>query len=239
MNDQASLSFDASAVSPTVVHDCPEWFVVNKPIGWHSVAARVTDGSATIQAWIAANYPAQCALPESGLVHRLDVSTSGCLLVAKSERSYEDLRENFSAGVGGWSIAKKYLALATPGLAQSGEFTLFFSSRHKGSAKVTVHEVGSRNERGVCRWKVLRASDPQAAAGDPTTFDLIEVELIGAGRRHQIRAGLSSLGHPLAGDLMYRGAPLNESCNHSFAALHAWKIVVTGIEVESAPPQWA
>lgn len=213
--------------------------MVNKPLGWHSVAARVTDGSPTIQEWIAANFPGQGALPESGLVHRLDLSTSGCLLVAKTPRSYEDLRENFSSGSAGWAIGKKYLARVTPGIAQSGEFTLFFSSRHKGSAKVTVSEFGGRNERGSCRWKVLQAAVHGVAEGEPAAFDLIDVELIGGGKRHQIRAGLSSLGHPLAGDAMYRGQPMHESCNHSFAALHAWKLVVTGVEVESPRPSWA
>lgn len=239
MNDQPAISFDARALLPTLAHECPEWFVVNKPLGWHSVAARVTDGSPTIQEWIAANYPTQCTLPESGLVHRLDLSTSGCLLVAKTPRSYEDLRENFSSGSAGWAIGKKYLARVTRGLAPSGEFTLFFSSRHKGSAKVTVSEFGGRHERGSCRWKVLRAADLRAPQGDPAAFDLIEVELIGGGKRHQIRAGLSSLGHPLAGDAMYRGQPMDESCNHNFAALHAWKLVVTGVEVESPRPAWA
>ncbi len=224
---------------PTIVHDSAEWFVVNKPTGWHSVAARVTDGSATIQEWIAEHYPTQCALPESGLVHRLDHSTSGCLLIAKTVRSYEDLRENFSAGVAGWAIEKKYLARVTRGIAESGEFTLFFSSRHKGSAKVTVHEFGAKNERGSCRWKVLKRADPRGVADDPCAFDLVEIELIGGGKRHQIRAGLSSVGHPLAGDAMYRGQPLDESVNHGYAALHAWKVVVTGVEVESPRPLWA
>ncbi len=239
MTDPTSLSFDARATLPVVVHETPEWFVVNKPIGWHSVAARVTDGSATIQEWISEMFASQRELPECGLVHRLDLSTSGCLLVAKTLRAHEDLRENFSSGVGGWAIGKRYLALVANGLEPTGEFTLFFSSRHKGSAKVTVSEFGGRNERGSCTWKVVRARDSRSAADEPRAFDLIEVELIGAGRRHQIRAGLSSLGHPLAGDAMYRGLPLRESANHNCAALHAWKLIVTGVEIVSPPPTWA
>ncbi|MDA0214623.1 MAG: pseudouridine synthase, partial [Planctomycetota bacterium] len=85
---------------PTIVHEEPEWFVVNKPIGWHSVATRVTDGAQTIEQWLGESFPALSALPECGLVHRLDLSTSGCLLVARTAQMHQTLRDNFTAGFG-------------------------------------------------------------------------------------------------------------------------------------------
>lgn len=239
MNDNHPQHAAARAILPTLLHESSDWFVLNKPVGWHSVAARVTDGAPTIQEWISENLASQRDLPESGLVHRLDHSTSGCLLVARSALAQDGLRENFSAGFGGWAIGKKYLALVTGGIAPTGEFTLYFSSRHKGSAKVTVNEVGDRNEVGTCRWRVRRARDRRADAADPGAFDLIEVELVGPGRRHQIRAGLASLGHPLASDTLYRGAELRAEWNLSFAVLHAWKLVISGVEVISPSPRWA
>ena len=224
---------------PTTVREESEWFVLNKPTGWHSVAARVTDGAPTIEHWLSESFIGQRDLPECGLVHRLDLSTSGCLLVARNAHMHQTLRENFSAGFGGWSIEKKYLALVTRGLESRGEFSLCFAGRHKGSAKVTVTEVGDRNERGACRWCVVRAGSAKADPSDPRAFDLVEVEVIGPGRRHQIRAGLGSLGHPLAGDALYRGADLAEEWNNNFAALHSWKLTITGIQVESPRPSWA
>ncbi len=224
---------------PSIVHDEPEWFVLNKPIGWHSVAARVTDGAPTVEQWLAESFTAQRALTECGLVHRLDLSTSGCLLVARTAQMHQTLRDNFSAGFGGWSIEKKYLALATRGVESRGEFSLCFAGRHKGSAKVTVSEVGHRNERGACRWCVLRAGAANIDATDPRAFDLVEVEVVGPGRRHQIRAGFGSLGHPLAGDSLYRGTELANEWNENFAALHSWKLTITGIQVESPRPRWA
>ena len=239
VNDTAHPHFDFASVAPMVLHEEPEWFIVNKPIGWHSVATRVTDGAPTIQEWVGAQRPSQRELPECGMVHRLDHSTSGCLLVAKSALSHEDLRENFSAGKRGWAIGKKYLALVTAGTAPTGEFALYFSSRHKGSTKVTVRDVGDRNEKGVCRWHLVRSADRRAQPFDPRAFDLIEVDLIGPGRRHQIRAGLASLGHPLAGDGLYRGSGLAEEWNHNFTALHASTLIVTEVRVESPRPSWA
>ncbi len=224
---------------PTIVHEEPEWFVVNKPIGWHSVATRVTDGAQTIEQWLGESFSALSALPECGLVHRLDLSTSGCLLVARTAQMHQTLRDNFTAGFGGWSIEKKYLALVARGLESRGEFTLCFAGRHKGSAKVTVSEVGHRNERGTCRWCVVRSGAANIDSTDPRAFDLVEVEVVGPGRRHQIRAGFGSLGHPLAGDSLYRGTELAKEWNENFAALHSWKLSITGIQVESPRPIWA
>ena len=236
---QNALPFDARAIPPTVALETPQWLVLNKPVGWHSVVARTTDGAPIVEEWIAKHYPAHNAIPEYGLVHRLDRSTSGCLLVAKTRDSFDELRENFQSGFGAWAIGKRYLALVSGAVAAQGEFTGFFSSRHKGSAKVTVRGVGSREHSGTCKWTRVRPRDSRAETGDVRAFDLIEVELCGPGRRHQIRAGFSSIGHPLAGDTTYGGIPLHPLCNHGFAALHAWKLVVGGVEAVSAPPAWA
>jgi 23S rRNA pseudouridine1911/1915/1917 synthase len=56
------------------------------------------------------------------------------------------------------------------------------------------------------------------------------VELVGRGRRHQIRAGLAWLGHPLAGDSLYGG-----SGDREMPALHAWRVEIDGERVECPP----
>ena len=219
-----------TVATPSVIAEHPGWLVISKPAGWHSVgeaggaAEGEGDGSeavGSVEAWLRSGRPEHASLPEAGIVHRLDFGTSGCLVAARTAADYERLR----AAVGSAGGARKtYLALVHAGIAEQGSFRLYFSSRHKGSRKVTVRREGTAPECGRCRWTVLRRSVDDA-------HDLVEVELVGRGRRHQIRAGLAWLGHPLAGDELYGG-----HCGaHRLPALHAWRVEVDGETVECVP----
>jgi len=214
---------------PSVLHEAQPWLVVAKPAGIHSVAQRGSDAP-SVESWLRTARPELAALDECGLVHRLDLETSGCLLVAKSATAREHLREAFS-GRGG-DIRKTYLARVEGRFADrvlAGSFTLSFTSRHKGSAKVTVHARGEPDTIGRCRWRVRSVA---GTGNDATT--LLEIELLGPGRRHQIRAGLAHGGHPLAGDALYGG----REAPHG-PLLHAWRLEIEGVAVECPAPEWA
>ena len=198
--------------------------VLAKPAGMHTVAQRESS-ELSVESWVRNIRPELAVLEESGLVHRLDFDTSGCLLIAKDSETRARLRDAFS-GRGG-DIRKTYLALVEghfPDRVLAGAFTLSFTRRHKGSAKVTVHTRGEPESLGRCRWRVL-------AVGVATT--VVEIELLGPGRRHQIRAGMAHEGHPLVGDALYGAAPTG-----SGVRLHAWRLEVEGITVECHPPDW-
>jgi len=227
---------------PCILHEHEEWIVVQKPAGWHSVEARSSSGGEVLARWLAGNHPTQAQLPDAGLVHRLDQCTSGCMIAAKNAAMHSVLRGAVS-GRGEPPIGKMYLALVRQGIAVQGRFELLFSSRHKGSAKVTVCREGV-GERGMCSWRVVRAAVAATSADDESganasAFDLIEVELHGPGRRHQIRAGMAFMGHPLAGDLLYRGRPMCPPVCGGCFALHAFRISIGKVTVESPRPPWA
>jgi hypothetical protein len=157
----------------------------------------------SIQDWLSRHGHGR-GLPESGLVHRLDLGTSGCLVCARNTTSYQDLRHLMS-GRGRASARKMYLALSSARGRPTGkgEFKLMFGSRGRSSRKVTVvpDEVskwkikGLRGAlEGICAWRCI-----SEGMGSPEEegVDAYEVEILGPGRRHQIRAGMCHIGAPL------------------------------------------
>jgi len=151
-------------------------------------------------------------------VHRLDRETSGVLLFARSREVCEQVREQ-------WSQASKlYLAIVAgrprpaEGLIEEPLWEDPGLNVHVGAAP------GAKDAR--TGYRTLETARERT---------LLEVEL-GTGRRHQIRAHLAWLGHPVVGDERYgtRGPRMG---------LHAWRLKVPHprdgrwLELEAPPPQ--
>ena len=145
-------------------------------------------------------------------VHRLDKDTSGILLIAKNDKSLEYLQKQFKER----TTTKKYLALATGNLKNKEgtiEALLGRSPQDRRKQKAYLpKEPGAEDKReAITKYKVLqRLKD----------YDLIEAEPK-TGRKHQIRAHLSHLGHPIAKDKLYsfKNQPVPKGLTRQF--LHA------------------
>jgi 23S rRNA pseudouridine1911/1915/1917 synthase len=134
----------------------------------------------------------------SGVVHRLDVDTSGALLFATSETRWQQLRRAFQ----GHEVAKRYRAIVAgafepPGGELAMEVALVVA-RHRPSLvrPATSEEIG-RGRARVIRQTVY-VIDRLAGS------TLIEVRPR-TGFLHQIRASLAHIGHPIIGDDRYAG----------------------------------
>ncbi|MBU6210449.1 MAG: RNA pseudouridine synthase [Planctomycetes bacterium] len=215
----------APRVEPCIIADRSTWLVIGKPAGWHSVE-QIRGGERTVEAWLRSAVPEQASLMGAGLVHRLDEGTSGCLLAARTEPALAELRSAFSGEPSVHAVEKRYRAWVAAGARERGQFALHFSGRHRGSSKVSVHERGEASSLGICRWSVLSRGP---------LHDLVEIELVGPGRRHQIRAGFAWLGFPLASDVTYRGAA---RADFEHAALHAHAVIIDGDEVVDPDPRF-
>jgi 23S rRNA pseudouridine1911/1915/1917 synthase len=141
-----------------------------------------------------------------GIVHRLDRFTSGVLLVAKNDGAHQKLAAQFS----GRQIEKVYVALAQGVVNQeTGRIDRPISRDPVRRTRMTA-----RLDEGRAAWSEYRVLQRFASA------TLLEVR-IGTGRTHQIRAHLSSIGHPVVGDTLY-GAAGNSGLGRYF--LHAHRI---------------
>lgn len=190
--------------------------VVDKPAGMatHGFSGRETD---TLANFLAAVRPSLCGVGRSqwepGLVHRLDQGTSGIVLVAKDQGSFENLRSQFHLGL----IDKRYWALVWGRTNRKGTvaYPLTHAPRDRRKMIAIMEEVGKRNRRR--RWK---ASTRFRTLSYSQGFSLLQVEM-NTGVTHQIRVHLGAIGHPLVGDSLYgKSQPDPFRLGHHF--LHAF-----------------
>ena len=114
-----------------------------------------------------------------GVVHRLDIETSGVMVFAKTQGAYLDLRRQFESHR---TVGKTYLAV------------VHGSPRPKSG---TIDEpVGRERQSAVTHWETLGRHDG---------ISLVEFK-IDTGRMHQIRIHAASLGCPIVGDRLYGSA---------------------------------
>jgi 23S rRNA pseudouridine1911/1915/1917 synthase len=132
-----------------------------------------------------------------GIVHRLDRGTSGLMVVAKNDRSHQELARQFSDR----EVEKEYVALAW-GVVQAGrriDAAIGRDPQHR--QKMSTRARRARNA-------VTRVTSAHHFKG----VSLLKVA-IATGRTHQIRVHLSAIGHPIVGDSTYGGvhrrAPAN------------------------------
>ena len=180
------------SVALEILLETPELVAVTKPAGIPSQPLRAGE-LGTAANGIVARFP-ECAalgadLRDGGLVHRLDIGTSGVLIAARTEASYRALREAFAAG----AIAKTYLALtdALPvareceePLAQRGDHVVV--DHTDGLPAHTIFTI----ERAGAQHALVRCAAR-------------------TGRMHQVRAHLAAAGAPITGDTRYGGRALD------------------------------
>lgn len=168
--------------------------VLNKPAG---VACLPLTGSElpNLAEQLIAQFPEQAQISDFGLCHRLDNDTSGCVLVARSEKNYQFFRKAFQEQ----KIRKFYQALVLGSLdgEDSIDFPIAHHPRkaHKMMACATPQKAEANKARpALTHFRTLKVF---------ADYSLLEVEIV-TGTRHQIRVHLAFIGCPIAGDLLYQ-----------------------------------
>jgi 23S rRNA pseudouridine1911/1915/1917 synthase len=207
-----------------IVYEDHDVAVVDKPVGVAAHASPGWTGPTVVGALAAVGMTlANSGPPErQGIVHRLDVGTSGLMVVAKSDTAYSGLKRAFRER----EVDKTYHALAQGHLDPTEGTIDAPIGRHPTSDYKFA--VTSDGRHSVTHYVVLEMM-PAAS--------LLEIELE-TGRTHQIRVHMAALRHPLVGDLTYGADPaLAQKAALTRQWLHAVRLAfdhpVSGARIEA------
>ncbi|MET4581131.1 23S rRNA pseudouridine1911/1915/1917 synthase [Conyzicola nivalis] len=197
-----------------IVYDDDDFVVIDKPVGVAAHPSVGWTGPTVLGALAGAGFRVSTsgATERAGIVHRLDVGTSGLMVVAKSERAYTELKRQFHDR----EVTKIYHAVVQ-GHPDPLSGTIDAPiGRHPGSSwKFAITADGKPS---VTHYETLEAF-PYAS--------LLEVHLE-TGRTHQIRVHMAAQRHPCVGDAMYGADPtISARLGLSRQWLHAMKLEFT------------
>ncbi|MCX6430542.1 MAG: RluA family pseudouridine synthase [Actinobacteria bacterium] len=188
---------DAIPVTPipglSIVYDDESIVVIDKPVGCAAHPSPGWTGPTVVGALTAAGFTISTsgAAERAGIVHRLDVGTSGLMVVAKTDQAYSFLKAAFKNR----EVEKVYHALV---------------QGHVDPSKGTIDAPIDRHPKEDYRFAVVANGKESITHYEVIDYyrgvSLVKVELE-TGRTHQIRVHFSALRHPLVGDMTYGADP--------------------------------
>jgi 23S rRNA pseudouridine1911/1915/1917 synthase len=195
----------------TVIHDDDDLVVVDKPPGVAAHPSPGWEGPTVTQGLAGAGFRISTsgAAERQGVVHRLDVGTSGLMVVAKSEAAYTALKTAFRER----DVDKRYRALV---------------QGHPDPLRGTVDAPIDRHPSGAYKFAVVAGGKPSVTHYDTIeafrAASLLDIRLE-TGRTHQIRVHMAALRHPCVGDGQYGADPtLAARLGLTRQWLHAWRL---------------
>lgn len=185
----------------SVAHADADVVAVVKPVGLLSVPGKPAHLADCVDARAAA------AWPGARIVHRLDMDTSGLILVARNTRAHRILSGQFAKRI----VRKTYVARVWGEITEDdGEIDAPLRADWPHRPRQMICREAGRP--ALTKWRVL------ARAHGETRLELTPV----TGRSHQLRVHLASIGHPILGDPIYAaGAAL---AGHVRMMLHAERL---------------
>jgi 23S rRNA pseudouridine1911/1915/1917 synthase len=176
-----------------IVHEDDDIVVVDKPVGVAAHPSPGWVGPTVVGALAAAGHRVATSgsAERQGVVHRLDVGTSGLMVVAKSEHAYSALKRAFKER----TVEKVYHAVV---------------QGHPEPTTGTIDAPIGRHPTADYRFAVTAAGKPSVTHYEVLEMfpaaSLVEVHLE-TGRTHQIRVHMAALRHPCVGDVTYGADP--------------------------------
>ena len=248
-------------MKPNILHEDSDILVIEKPAGLIVNKAATTVNQPTVQEWVGlrsgsgedrrrpAASGSETAVEgagvengdsefekRGGIVHRLDKETSGLLIIAKNQESFENLQRQFKEG----RVKKTYIALCHGEIKPTeGEINIPIGRLPWNRTRFGVLPQG---REAVSKYQVSSIKY-QVSEGVREPLSLVEV-YPETGRTHQIRVHMQYIGHPVFADELYAGRKVSKRDRKLLPRhfLHASKISFVhpkqsqSVEFESALP---
>src|SRR3989344_352828 len=212
------VKFDVKIITAT-----PDYIIVEKPTGMLAHPTMAEEKN-TLANFIVKKYPQVKKVGDDpmrpGIVHRLDKEASGLMVIARTQKMFNHLKEQFKNR----TIEKEYLALAHEPMARNWDEIDFPISRSETSDRMAAIPAGeaSRGKEAKTEFTVEK---------NFINFALIRVKTH-TGRMHQIRVHLLAYNHPLAGDPLYFQKKQKRTWDEKLGRLflHSTKLGFTDLE---------
>ncbi len=223
---------------PAIIFENADVLVVDKPAGL-LVHGEGEDATGTLVEWFLHRCPEASGVGEprigtdgeplerSGIVHRLDRDTSGVMVLAKSQVSFDYLKDQFKKRI----AKKEYRAIVYGQMKEKWGTINRRIGRSGKDWNLRSAEKGARGQLrdAVTDWECLRSGYYH---DEP--FSVLKLSPQ-TGRTHQLRVHLKSISRPIVGDNLYAAGQFKESNNLGLnrLALHAFRLELTMLDGQS------
>ncbi len=216
-------------ITPKIIFEDDSLLVLDKPAGMIVNKSQTVRDLLTLQDWIGQylGIRDRGIGERAGIVHRLDKETSGIILVAKTQESFENLQMQFKNR----EVQKKYIALAHGKIVPKASTIRASIGRSPFNRKKFGVFLGGKEAETA--YEVIKYYFEKKLG----FFSLLEI-IPKTGRTHQIRVHLKFIGYPVAGDKTYAGRKIAKQDQQWMERqfLHASQIMIkhpkTGKEIE-------
>ena len=176
------------------VHEDDHLLAFDKPAGLLCVPGRGEDKQDCLSA------RALLQWPDALIVHRLDMGTSGLVVMARGI----EMQRALSAAFAERRVHKRYEAVVDGTLPQLDEWSVIDAPLMADWPRRPLQKIDPAGKPSVTRWKAISAWSGEPASSAATHVLLEPL----TGRSHQLRVHLLSIGHPILGDALYGDAAL-------------------------------
>ncbi len=200
-----------------VIHEDDAVLVLNKPSGLLSVPGKGDDKQDCLSARVQARFS------DALIVHRLDMATSGLMLMARGPESQRALSAAFASR----EVVKRYCAVVNGMVLlppdRWGEINLPIALDWPNRPRRHIDE--QTGKPSVTRWRIDDTPPPIAGIefDQSAAFTRLLLQPI-TGRSHQLRLHMAAVGHPILGDTLYAPTPVQARATRLL--LHATRLTL-------------